>query len=123
MAVAYTSLFGPGFRTEIETQLYSELNIIERQEDNHVDIYKYIYIYRIAHHRCLIDIVHTIFSDSAKAIAPLKPANHNTTDILAGILLDLSRHKFATNVRGKILIARPIKQATNATIEKVRSQF
>ena len=60
----------------------------------------------------------TIFSDSAKAIAPLSPANHKTIDIFAGILLDFSRHKLAIIVKGKMLAALPIKQATKATTEK-----
>jgi len=65
----------------------------------------------------------TMFSDNANAIAPRRPANHKTTCILAEILLDLSRQRLATKLKGNMFRALPTKHPTNATIEKVRSQF
>ena len=56
-------------------------------------------------------------------MAPRRPANHKTACVLAVILFDFSRQRLATKLSGKMLMARPIKQLTNATIEKVKSQF
>ena len=65
----------------------------------------------------------TMLSDSAKAIAPRRPANHKTTCVLGVILLDLSRQRLAIKLNGKMFTALPIKQLTNATMVKVISQF
>ena len=49
-----------------------------------------------------------IFSDRAKAMAPLSPANHITTCILPEMALD--RKLFASKAQGKVLKKRATKQ-------------